>query len=253
MHYLSVLAIFKNESMVLKEWIDHNIWQGVDHFYLIDNGSTDNYLDIISEYKNITLFKMSKQNRQIEHYNTVFKQIKNCTDWIMVIDIDEYFYCSKEPLASYIKKEVESKYNKIKNTWKIFGSSGHENQPENIRCSFLQARDVKGLYHPSITNLHKCIYKSSLVDNICTHNSINSLSKKRTDSSNGWITLFNDTFIHLNHYQIMSKEYYQKIKMTRGDVASVDPRIRNWNYFNLRDQNNFLDQELCNLCEKGYK
>ena len=44
MYYLSILAIFKNEAMNLKEWIEHYILNGVEHFYLINNGSTDNFL-----------------------------------------------------------------------------------------------------------------------------------------------------------------------------------------------------------------
>ena len=50
MHYLSVMAIFKNETMNLKLWIEHYLWQGVEHFYLIDNGSNDNPLSILQEY-----------------------------------------------------------------------------------------------------------------------------------------------------------------------------------------------------------
>jgi glycosyltransferase involved in cell wall biosynthesis len=50
MYYLSVLSIFKNETMNLKIWIEHYLWQGVEHFYLIDNGSDDNPLNILQEY-----------------------------------------------------------------------------------------------------------------------------------------------------------------------------------------------------------
>ena len=52
MYFLSVLAQFKNETMNLKVWIEHYLWQGVEHFYLIDNGSTDNPLSILQEYIN---------------------------------------------------------------------------------------------------------------------------------------------------------------------------------------------------------
>ena len=45
-----VLSIFKNETMNLKLWLEHYLWQGVGHFYLIDNGSTDNPLSILQEY-----------------------------------------------------------------------------------------------------------------------------------------------------------------------------------------------------------
>ena len=47
---LSVLAIFKNETMNLKIWIEHYLWQGVEHFYLIDNNSDDEPLKILKEY-----------------------------------------------------------------------------------------------------------------------------------------------------------------------------------------------------------
>ena len=50
MYYLSVGAMFKNESHSMKEWLEHYILHGVDHFYLIDDGSTDSYMDILKEY-----------------------------------------------------------------------------------------------------------------------------------------------------------------------------------------------------------
>ena len=50
MHYLSVIAIFKNESHCIEEWVNHYLNEGVDHFYMIDNGSTDDYRDKIEKY-----------------------------------------------------------------------------------------------------------------------------------------------------------------------------------------------------------
>ena len=32
-----IVAIFKNESHILEEWIQHYIKEGVQHFYLINN------------------------------------------------------------------------------------------------------------------------------------------------------------------------------------------------------------------------
>ena len=45
---LSCCALIKNEENFLKEWLDHYINEGVEHFYLIDNGSADNTLNIIN-------------------------------------------------------------------------------------------------------------------------------------------------------------------------------------------------------------
>ena len=47
---LAVVAILKNEGRYLKEWLDYHLLAGVDHFYLYDNDSTDNYKEIIAPY-----------------------------------------------------------------------------------------------------------------------------------------------------------------------------------------------------------
>ena len=47
---LCLVAIFKNESHILKEWIEHYLNQGVDKIFLVDNGSTDSYYSILQPY-----------------------------------------------------------------------------------------------------------------------------------------------------------------------------------------------------------
>jgi len=59
MFNLSVGALFKNESIIIKEWLEHYIYHGVEHFFLVDDNSDDNYLSIIQPYMDkglITLF-----------------------------------------------------------------------------------------------------------------------------------------------------------------------------------------------------
>ena len=56
MYKLSIISMFKNESSIIKQWIEHYLEEGVEHFYLIDNGSTDDYNTQIKDYMNyITL------------------------------------------------------------------------------------------------------------------------------------------------------------------------------------------------------
>ena len=66
MYYLSILAIMKNEAMNLKIWIDHYIWQGVNHIYIIDNNSDDGSIKIIEDLINngypITLYKLFEKH-----------------------------------------------------------------------------------------------------------------------------------------------------------------------------------------------
>ncbi len=49
-HRKAVCAIFKNESVFLKEWLEYHLLIGVEHFYLYNNFSEDNYQDILAPY-----------------------------------------------------------------------------------------------------------------------------------------------------------------------------------------------------------
>ena len=252
---LAILAIFKNEEMVIKEWLDHYIWQGVEHFYLIDNDSNDNYLEIIQPYLDsglITLYNLPEKYKQIKHYNTIFNQIKTEMEWLAIIDIDEYLFHTETTLFNFIKK-IPDEYNRIRTFWYFFGSSGCINHPNSIRESFLYRWNNNNTRR---TGLSKCIIKVDDVYKLDVHNHFNINSKIIEDSINGWNTLIDNNLI-LNHYVIMSKEYYEKVKLTRGDVLSNGLKYeqkRNWGYFNYINYNStLLDERLCNLLKNGYK
>jgi glycosyltransferase involved in cell wall biosynthesis len=76
MYSLAVGAIFKNESHCLKEWLEHYILHGAEHFFLVDDGSTDQSCDILQEYVDrgiVTLYKADWSRylgRQMGMYNT---------------------------------------------------------------------------------------------------------------------------------------------------------------------------------------
>ena len=59
-YYFSIVAMFKNESWGLKEWIEHNKLHGVDHIYLVDDFSEDDSISVLQPYIDsdyVTLFK----------------------------------------------------------------------------------------------------------------------------------------------------------------------------------------------------
>ena len=63
MHKLSIGAIFCNEAPSLKEWLDHYINRNVDHFYLINDNSNDNFKEVLDPYIQkgyITLFNVTE-------------------------------------------------------------------------------------------------------------------------------------------------------------------------------------------------
>jgi len=242
MHYLSVLSIFKNETMNLKLWLEHYLWQGVNHFYLIDNGSDDNPLSILQEYINngiVSYFYLPERHKQTEHYRYVFdnQDLKNKTTWLAVCDLDEFFFGVDQKLITKIKS-LDNYFDYIICNWKMFGSDGLETHPADIRTSITHC--AKKLWEET-----KYIFKTNVVKNssqIGTHK-----LKNISYINNNRIRIANQ-LIRLNHYPIQSLEFFQKVKMTRGDAdnASSD-NVRNMNYFKRYDYNEINDETLKNI------
>jgi hypothetical protein len=234
---ISLLAQMKNETMNLKVWIDHYVWQGIEKIYLIDNGSTDNPLKILKPYiDNGIVFYISlpEKHKQVEHYKKVImdQEIINKTEWLIICDLDEFFYGYPNKLIDTINEYKD--YDIIYSNWLMFGSDGLVEHPPDIRKSILW-RDEK------IHQNTKYIIKTDKLKNIedIDIHEIHNITNK---------IIVNDK-IRLNHYPIQSLDFFTKVKMTRGDATSnIVENVRDMKYFNKYNENmNYKDTDLANL------
>jgi glycosyltransferase involved in cell wall biosynthesis len=268
---LVIVSMFKNESWILKDWIKHYLKQGVDHFYLIDNGSTDNYQKIIKHYQNhITLIvdgNRNLKNPQNTLINQYFKDIVIKTSrWVLVCDCDEYVYCRNgyQTLPKLLSK-FPSHIEIICLPWKIFGSNGHLKQPHSghiIKSFTKRTRDLDETKLPNLGEC-KCIVRTTpnlqLDIHVSRHTQYELDSNQRQDlfqhiniyNANGELmktqlgqhSQFN---LHLNHYMFMSREYYEKIKCCRGGGATGFREKYTMPYYNQSEKscNKIIDLEL---------
>lgn len=106
-YYLSIAAIMKNEKPYLKEWIEYPILQGVEHFYLCDNDSTDGTKEYLIPYIDkgiITYIPKPGINQQLRCYEQIVNNHKDETYWLAIIDIDEYLVpIEKSTMKSFLK------------------------------------------------------------------------------------------------------------------------------------------------------
>lgn len=123
----SICAIFKNESLILKEWIEYHLIVGVDHFYLYNNNSDDNFKEILQPYidkKIVTLIEWNyPPPSQFPAYKHFYDNFWGETQWVAYIDLDE-FIC---PFREYTIKDWIEKYRNYGSVvlyWKQFGTSG---------------------------------------------------------------------------------------------------------------------------------
>ncbi len=85
--------------MFLREWIEFHILVGVEHFYLYNNFSEDNYLEVLQPYIEsgiVTLTDWPIESGQLSAYLDCFKRHKNHTVWKAYINPDEFICLRKE-------------------------------------------------------------------------------------------------------------------------------------------------------------
>ena len=227
---LALLAIMKNEAHVLDEWIDHYISQGVDHIILIDNGSTDESVKIAKESKHskqITLLKKLQMWSQVKHYQKSIKEkrLLNRFEWIVVADLDEFWFV-KDGRRLVDKLDDYHNVDLIYTQWTIFGSSGHIKQPEDVRRSFTSCWPYLGEHYNT-----KWIIRTSGIP------SEKGIFPHRVSNASSARTHVDNIDLQLNHYVLQSKEWFEKVKMQRGNVATDQSSDKEtWAYFNHIDK-----------------
>lgn len=226
MHFLSIIAMFKNESFIIEQWIRHYILEGVNHFYLIDNGSTDDYKKKIEKYnKKITLIKdpyRQKTNTQNVLINKYFlNKIKKESKWVIICDIDEYIYNihNKKKIPDFLINN--EKYSSIWIPWKLFGASKNPNIIPNLQND-LTYRSKNIILDKN--GFGKSIVKCNDLITLETHYS-------RVNGDTLRLNLTND--LHCNHYKLISEKYFKEIKSIRGGGQSgLSNNYQFKNFFN---------------------
>ena len=90
---LTIAAIMKNEGPYLREWIEYHKLVGVEKFYLYNNGSTDDTVEILAPYVKsglVELIDFPGEKKQIPAYNDCVARHKMDTQWLALIDLDEF-------------------------------------------------------------------------------------------------------------------------------------------------------------------
>lgn len=122
----SLVLIFKDESPYLKEWIEYHLMLGIDHFYLYQNNSTDDYISVIQPYLDsgkITMTEWSEYPGQYTAYLHWYKTFRHETEWVSFIDADE-FLCPFSDLSMPMMMKRYEKFPVILVYWKLFGTNG---------------------------------------------------------------------------------------------------------------------------------
>lgn len=136
---LTVCAIFRDEAPYLEEWIVFHQKQGVQHFFLINDKSSDGFAKVLQpfiEKGTVTLTNSLKWD-QIFEYNRALKKYGKMTKWMAFIDIDEFLFA---PRGGTIPEALANltDFSSVWVGWKVYGSSGFVEEPKGVVASFLE-------------------------------------------------------------------------------------------------------------------
>lgn len=243
-HYLSVVAIAKNEGAYFKEWLDWHISQGVEKFYIYDNESTDTTEEVLRPYVEkgiVDHIKFPGYRVQLAAYDDCLRKHRFDTRWLAVIDLDEFIIPNVNKSIPEYLKGLES-FPVVEVNWLCYGSSGQkERKPggvmERFKCHSLPDnplnRHVKSIFDPRrVYGMIGC-HEAARINGKAADSNGNRVKISWRDRSP-----IHDK-IKINHYAVRSYEEFIE-KKGRGR-ASGPTRQLDDEYFRQFDLNDIDD------------
>jgi hypothetical protein len=230
MYTFSVGALFKNEAHCIREWIRHYIFHGAEHFYLINDGSTDDFMTQLKGYEDkVTVFTVNEPyylGRQRNLYNRYLLPRLCETAWLLVVDLDEFVWSPMDVDLRNILR-ICNGLGQIQVHERMFGSNGHETQPKSLVESFTRRAVSQDSRKYFVHNTHS-------FTSLNVHHADFVQEKDIRDASK--CMLIDEGYFVYNHYKCQSREFWNTVKCVRGDSDSfLTKRPDDFSIFDLNE------------------
>ena len=239
-YHLSICAIFQNEAKWLPEWIEFHLKQGVEHFYLFDNLSTDSPHHALGPYGDkVTLLSWPYYSNNVREWNSIQNDAYNFfvawykgeTKWVAFLDSDEFLFCpNRQNLNDFLREYQE--FDAIGVNWILYGTS-HVTIPKGEKM-------LKWLLWRSKldfgANTHiKTIAKSDSIVNMrgphCCNLKPNGLQviENKVPFHGPFTDVVSVNRVRINHYWSRDLKYFHQVKLPRR--LKWTGEIENWILF----------------------
>ena len=230
-YYISLVAIFQNESRFLKEWIEFYRLMGVEHFHLYNHLSTDDYMEVLAPYIQdgiVDLKQVTEKPKDLKEWNALqtklytntAQEIKDITEWLVVVDTDEFLFPVKNKNLKELLKKYDD-YASLSVNWKIFGSGNVEKiaQDKLMIESLTKSKNQKDLHV-------KTIVKPRYVKNFANPHFAYLLPGYSQVAEN--FEYFKGSFlpeesrnlVRINHYWARDWEFFKENKLARVHILA---------------------------------
>ena len=236
---LAVCAIFRDEAPFLDEWIAFHVGVGAGHFYLYNNFSTDNFMQVLEPWiarGTVTLVDWPKPAGQLAAYRDCVKRTRRIHRWVAFIDLDEFLF---SPRATDIRNILQ-RYEDLPGIeiWQaFFGSGGHATRPAlPVTKAYLKRAPFSRTTVKTIAN-PRMVYKVGI------HQFKYWLGEAFDPSRRRVVKDQEPTVdvLRINHYWSRSLEDLRS-KIKRGDAASPVSRDSEWHFSFEKTLNSETDE-----------
>lgn len=274
---LAVASIFRNEEPYLKEWIEYHRMVGVDHFWLYNDSSQDNWEEVLQPYVEQGLVEIinwpvpsSKHfiQYQCNAYKDALKKATGVTTWLALIDLDEFLLPAEESTVTECLTKHFLHAAAIYINWFHFGTSEvYLSKGENYLSRLTQCAKK---YHPT-NNTGKSIVRPECIQLDKFWNPHHFVLKPSSYYYNGDAERLSfegldlkldgkvhNTFIRLNHYTMRDESFFHNVKLARAGGIGIDESLV-WEHYHAFNQEhdeaiiNFIEQKHPYMYEKFWK
>ena len=246
---LAVVAIFKDEARYLREWLDYHLLAGVEHFYLYNNDSSDDYREVLAPYVEedlITLIDFPGKAMQIPAYEDALDKFRFECRYMAFIDIDEFIFPkSNHPIVEVVDEILSNHPDAagLVANWQIFGSNGQEKADYSRGVLERFTRREAGSNKTTDDNL-KTVVNPRRVRYIFSPHFAFYFEGNFAINSNGQIVSAGKNYptvidkIVVNHYSVKSREeFLLKMNKSRADAT----KALDMGHFTYHDFNDVFD------------
>jgi hypothetical protein len=278
-YYLAICAIFRDEAPYLPEWITFHQLVGVEHFYLYNNNSTDNFETLLEPFITrgcVTLLNWPipfHEYAQKKAYAHCLTQVRGKVRWLACIDLDEFLFSPVNHKLAPMLAEYEP-YPGVVVHWQIYGSSGHRiktSEPvisrftKRAHTNWIRNRKIKSIVDPSRTieplGMHHFRYINGSLPVDETKTEVGLKHKPKYKKKFRWLyrrlgpflqyfdpypgtdidrNLISVDRLRINHYPVKSYEEYLKKTAFKKEKR----RYEDIDYFGYHDRNEVFDNIL---------
>lgn len=218
-YYLSATAIFRDEADYLNEWIHYHEMLGVEHLYLYNNLSSDNYMEVLKPHIDRGFVELADWpyehsshgkwiSIQLKCYKDAIEKAEGETRWLIVFDTDEFIVPNQSDTIAEMLKKLEKKDRKndtaaYKIGWIVFGTSDVDKvSEEELLIERLTKHEAR--LHPFSKSIVRPEYVKGVRD--AHHVALKKHKKSQHLSVNA---------AQINHYTYRDKYFFETVKIPR--------------------------------------